>query len=112
VDRPCAGFLHGWYSGQEAGGALPTVLFARLNPWGTTAHQFRSEPGPTIRCTTVIMPTPPANTVIYKEGVFMGYRGYEHNGGSAVPLWLRPEYTTFAFKNLGITPTVRNAAKT
>jgi beta-glucosidase len=103
IDRVPA-FLHGWYSGQEAGRALPKVLFGEVNPSGRLPITFerRWEDNP-VHDTHYA--NAPANTVIYKEGVFMGYRGYEHNNVKPLfPFGHGLSYTTFAFKNLGITP--------
>jgi len=104
IDRVPA-FLHGWYSGQEAGGALPTVLFGEVNPSGRLPISFeRAWADNPVHDSYYA--NAPANTVIYKEGVFMGYRGYEHNGVKPLfPFGYGLSYTTFAFKNLGITPT-------
>jgi beta-glucosidase len=103
IDRVPA-VLHGWYSGQEGGRALPRVLFGEVNPSGRLPMTFerRWEDNP-VHDTHYA--NAPGNTVIYKEGVFMGYRGYEHNGVKPLfPFGHGLSYTTFAFKNLGITP--------
>ena len=55
----------------------------------------------------------PNNTVIYKEGVFMGYRGYEHNGVKPLfPFGHGLSYTTFAYLNLAVTPAAPKAGET
>jgi beta-glucosidase len=96
--------LHGWYGGQEAGWALAGILFGRVNPSGRLPISFerRWEDNPVHDSYYV---NAPGNTVIYKEGVFMGYRGYEHNGVKPLfPFGYGLSYTTFAFANLAITP--------
>jgi beta-glucosidase len=103
IDRVPA-FLHAWYSGQEAGRALPKVLFGEVNPSGrlpmTFERRWADNPVHDTHYANA-----PGNTVIYREGVFMGYRGYERNGVKPLfPFGHGLSYTTFAFKNLGITP--------
>jgi beta-glucosidase len=97
-------FLHGWYSGQEAGRALPKILFGDVNPSGHLPISFeRTWADNPVHDSYYI--NAPANTVVYKEGVFVGYRGYEHNG--VKPLFAFGHglsYTTFAFQNLKLAP--------
>jgi beta-glucosidase len=97
-------FLHGWYAGQEGGRALPRILFGDVNPSGRLpiSWERRWEDNPVHDSYSV---NAPQNTVNYKEGVFMGYRGYEHNGVKPLfPFGYGLSYTTFAFKNLALTP--------
>jgi beta-glucosidase len=103
IDRVPA-LLHGWYSGQEAGRALPKVLFGEVDPSGrlpiTFERRWADNPVHDAHYANA-----PGNTVVYKEGVFVGYRGYEHNSVKPLfPFGHGLSYTTFAFKNLGITP--------
>jgi beta-glucosidase len=103
IDRVPA-LLHGWYSGQEAGRALPKILFGEVNPSGRLPISFE-------RAWTdnpahdSYNPNAPKNTVVYKEGVFVGYRGYERNGVKPLfPFGHGLSYTTFAFQNLKLAP--------
>jgi beta-glucosidase len=103
IDRVPA-FLHGWYSGQEAGRALPKILFGEVNPSGRLPISFeRAWADNPVHDSYYV--NAPDNTVVYKEGVFVGYRGYEHNG--VKPLFAFGQglsYTTFAFQNLKLAP--------
>ena len=110
IDRVPA-FLHGWYSGQEAGRALPKVLFGEVNPSGRLPISFeRAWADNPVHDSYYA--NAPGNTVIYKEGVFMGYRGYEHNGVKPLfPFGHGLSYTTFAFKNLSSPPRRREGRR-
>ena len=103
IDRVPA-FLHGWYPGQEGGRALPRILFGDIDPSGRLPISFecRWSDNPVHDSYYV---NAPDDTVVYKEGVFVGYRGYEHNGVKPLfPFGYGLSYTTFAFKNLDLTP--------
>ena len=111
IDRVPA-FLHGWYSGQEGGRALPRILFGDINPSGRLpiSWERRWEDNPVHDSYYV---NAPHNTVNYKEGVFVGYRGYEHNGVKPLfPFGYGLSYTTFAFKNLSLAPVAPRLGQT
>ncbi len=110
IDRVPA-FLHGWYAGQEGGRALPRVLFGDVNPSGHLPISFerRWADNPVHDSYYV---NAPDNTVDYKEGVFVGYRGYEHNGVKPLyPFGYGLSYTTFAFGHLAVTPAAPKAGE-
>ena len=103
--------LQGWYGGQEGGWALAGILFGRITPSGhlPISWERRWEDNPVHDS---YHPNAPANTVIYQEGVFVGYRGYEHNGVKPLfPFGYGLSYTTFAFTNLAVTPRAPKAGE-
>jgi beta-glucosidase len=96
--------LHAWYTGQESGRALARILLGDVNPSGRLPISFeRAWADNPVHDSYYI--NAPANTVDYKEGVFVGYRGYEHNGVKPLfPFGHGLSYTTFAFQNLALAP--------
>ena len=103
VDRVPA-LLEAWYPGQQGGTAVAEVLFGDVNPSGRLPITFerRWEDNPVHDSYY-----PEANTkrVVYKEGVFVGYRGYEHAGTKPLfPFGSGLSYTTFKYSNLSIKP--------
>jgi beta-glucosidase len=108
IDRAPA-LLEAWYSGQEGGTALAQILFGDANPSGRLPVSFERqwEDNPVHN---TYYPEPGAEEVTYNEGVFVGYRGYEHNGTKPLfPFGYGLSYTTFQYKNLSVRP-VENAA--
>ena len=94
--------LQAWYPGQEGGTALREILFGEVNPSGRLPVSFerRWEDNPVH---DTYYPTDTTNRVVYKEGVFVGYRGYEHNGKKPLfPFGYGLSYTNFAYSNLSI----------
>jgi beta-glucosidase len=96
--------LETWYAGQEGGRALAEILFGDVNPSGHLPATFerQAEDNPTFHN---YYPEPGTNRVVYKEGIFVGYRGYQHN--HVQPLFLFGyglSYTTFKFANLAVSP--------
>ncbi|HWX53161.1 MAG TPA: glycoside hydrolase family 3 C-terminal domain-containing protein [Verrucomicrobiae bacterium] len=104
IDRVPA-VLQAWYPGQEGGVALAEILFGEVDPSGRLpiSLERRWEDNPVHESYY-----PPSGTkrVAYKEGVFMGYRGYEHTDKK--PLFafgFGLSYTTFTYRNLSVTKT-------
>ncbi|HEY6376465.1 MAG TPA: glycoside hydrolase family 3 C-terminal domain-containing protein, partial [Edaphobacter sp.] len=101
IDRVPA-FLATWYSGQEGGTALAETLFGAINPSGhlPVTLERKAEDNPTY---ANYYPEGDSNRVLYKEGIFVGYRGYEHNNTKPLyPFGYGLSYTTFKFSNLSI----------
>jgi glycosyl hydrolase family 3 len=75
------GLLQSWYLGQEGGKALARVLTGSVNPSGHLPVTFetRLEDNPVYH---TYYPEPNTNRVHYKEGVFVGYLGYEKRASS------------------------------
>jgi beta-glucosidase len=104
IDRVPA-FLQAWYPGQEGGRALAEILFGDVNPSGHLPITFerRWEDNPVHDS---YYPNDGGTNVRYREGVFVGYRGYEHNGVKPLfPFGHGLSYTTFTFTNLSLSAT-------
>jgi beta-glucosidase len=101
IDRTPA-LLQVWYPGQEGGKAAADILFGDANPSGRLPATFerRWEDNPVHDS---YYPTAGTNRVVYKEGVFVGYRGYEHNGTKPLfPFGYGLSYTTFSYSNIRV----------
>jgi beta-glucosidase len=102
--------LQTWYPGQEGGTALAEVLFGNVNPSGrlpvTFERQWEDNP-----VHDNYYPSDNTKRVVYKEGVFVGYRGYEHNGTKPLfPFGYGLSYTMFAYRNLSVARAGNNVA--
>jgi beta-glucosidase len=103
IDRVPA-LVQAWYPGQEGGTALTEILFGDVNPSGRLPVSFerRWEDNPVHDS---YYPEPGTKRVVYKEGIFVGYRGYEHNDTKPrFPFGFGLSYTTFKYSNLSIQP--------
>jgi beta-glucosidase len=97
------GVLQAWYAGQEGGTALAEILFGEANPSGRLpiSIERRWEDNPVHDSYYA----DDKNRIVYKEGVFVGYRGYEHNGVKPLfPFGFGLSYTRFSFSNLSVAP--------
>jgi beta-glucosidase len=96
--------VQAWFPGQEGGRALAEILFGDVNPSGRLPVTFerRWEDNPVHDS---YYPAAGAKRVVYKEGVFVGYRGYERNGTKPLfPFGFGLSYTNFKYGNLSIKP--------
>lgn len=101
-----AGLVEAFYPEQNGGQALAEILFGDVNPSGklpiTMEKQAQDNPA------FATSPNPVnqhPNSISYSEGVFIGYRGYDHNGIQPLfPFGFGLSYTTFSFSKLQISP--------
>ncbi|MFN2511085.1 MAG: beta-glucosidase [Pyrinomonadaceae bacterium] len=110
LDRVPA-LIHAWYPGQEGGTALAQVLFGEVNPSGRLpiTLERRWEDNPTHA--SYYPAAADTKRVEYKEGVFVGYRGYERNNTKPLfPFGHGMSYTTFKYSNLSIKSVTGGAA--
>lgn len=95
-------YMENWYAGQDGGTALAKILFGDVNPSGHLPATFerRAEDNPTF---DTYYPEEGTNKVVYKEGIFVGYRGYLHNHVQPLyPFGYGLSYTTFRFSHLAV----------
>jgi beta-glucosidase len=107
LDRVPA-LVEAWYPGQEGGTALAEILFGDVNPSGRLPVTFerRWEDNPVHDS---YYPPQGTKKVVYKEGVFVGYRGYEHAGTKPLfPFGFGLSYTSFKYENLAIKSSDKN----
>jgi beta-glucosidase len=109
VDRTRA-LVAAWYPGQEGGSALADLLFGDANFSGRLpiSWERKVEDNPSVANYYYNDPKNP-NRIVYREGVFVGYRGYQR--GSTAPLFpfgFGLSYTSFKYDKLSVTPTAAN----
>ena len=107
LDRVPA-LLQTWFAGQAVGTAVAEILFGAVNPSGRLPATFerRWEENP---AHDYYYPTPGTQRIVYEEGVFVGYRGYEKNGVTPLfPFGHGLSYTNFEYDNLEISPDSTN----
>ncbi|MBP1622987.1 MAG: Beta-glucosidase, partial [Acidobacteria bacterium] len=97
-------YLTMWYPGELGGQALAEVLFGVVNPSGRLPVTFerRWEDNPSFAS---YYPATGTRRVEYKDGIFVGYRGYEHNKVKPLfPFGYGLSYTTFRYGKLSVEP--------
>src|SRR5205823_5804574 len=96
--------LHAWYPGQAGGTALAEILFGDVNPSGKLPASFEKRFEDNAAFGQVSYPGE-AGQVNYHEGIFVGYRHFDHDK-------IEPQfcfghglsYTTFKYGNLKVSP--------
>jgi beta-glucosidase len=94
--------LEAWYPGQAGGKALAEIILGDVNPSGRLPISYdRSWEESPVHDS--YYPAPGTNRVVYKEGLFVGYRGYEHAGKQPLfPFGYGLSYTSFRYGGLSI----------
>jgi beta-glucosidase len=93
--------VEGWYPGQEGGTAIAEILAGDVNPSGHLAATFERHWEDNPAHDSYYSNAGTKTKVVYNEGLFVGYRGYEHNG--VKPLFAFGHglsYTTFKYSDL------------
>jgi beta-glucosidase len=94
-----------WYAGQEGGTALAEILLGDVNPSGRLPVTFERRRGDNPTHASYYPAAAGTNRVEYKEGVFVGYRGYEKAGTKPLfPFGHGLSYTTFRYSDLKVMP--------
>lgn len=97
------GLLHAWFPGQEGGTAIGEILSGKVNPSGKLPASFekRWDDNPTFNN---YYDTDGDKHVVYKEGLDIGYRYYDHSDVKPqFPFGYGLSYTTFDYSDMTIT---------
>ncbi len=95
-----------WYPGQEGGAALADLLTGDADPSGrlpiSWERAFADNPSfPNYYYNDTGHP----DRVVYREGVFLGYRGFQHAGVKPLyPFGFGLSYTSFKYSHFRVTP--------
>lgn len=105
--------LMAWYPGQQGGLAISEIITGKISPSGKLpiSIEAKLEDNPSaanyhenvdrVRSHTIN----PHARVEYREGIFMGYRGYEKTGVKPLfPFGFGLSYTSFEYSSLDIKP--------
>ena len=103
--------MHGWYSGEQGGTALAQIVFGDYSPSGRLpiSLERRLEDSAAFHS---YYPNDGPKRIKYTEGIFVGYRHFDHDNIKPLfPFGFGLSYTTFAYKNLGISPATANFSR-
>lgn len=104
------GVIWAAYPGQEGGTALADIIFGNVNPSGKLPMTFErlETDNPTYYYYNATN-----RRVNLKEGIFVGYRGYQKNNKTPLfPFGYGLSYTTFELSDLKATPNVATVTVT
>jgi beta-glucosidase len=96
------GIFETWYAGEEGGTAAARLLFGDENPSGRLPISWEKKitDNPSYKS---YYPDAGTNKIVYREGVFMGYRGYERSHVEPeFPFGFGLSYTSFTLSNLAV----------
>jgi beta-glucosidase len=96
--------IEAWYPGQQGGTALAQIVSGEVNPSGRLPVSFErlESDSPSF---AYYYPEPGSKKIVYKEGIFMGYRGFEKSGTRPLfPFGSGLSYTSFGYRDLKVTP--------
>jgi beta-glucosidase len=94
--------LYAWYPGLEGGNALARVLFGDVNPSGKLPCTFPKKLADTPTATLGTYPGT-NSTVVYKEGLLVGYRWYDTKDIQPLfPFGHGLSYTHFKYSKLNL----------
>ena len=111
-DERVPAVLEAWFAGQEQGDAIARVLFGDVNPSGKLPLTFPVDEAHTPVATPEQYPGVDG-TVHYREGVFVGYRGYDELGMEPrFPFGHGLSYAEFAYADLDLRPLPGDASGT
>ena len=93
--------VEAWLGGQAAGGGIADVLTGKVNPSGRLAETIPHR----LEDNSSYFNFPGDSQIVrYGEGLFIGYRGYDHaHQEVAFPFGFGLSYTTFALSDLAVT---------
>lgn len=101
--------LQAWYPGEDGGTAVAELLFGDANPSGHLPISWEKQltDNPSYEN---YYPQPGSIDIPYREGIYVGYRGYDHLHRTPLfPFGYGLSYTTFAYSGLKVTKTARGA---
>jgi beta-glucosidase len=100
-----------WYPGQEGGAAFASLLVGEANFAGRLPISWERAAADNPAHANYYYNDPEhANRIVYREGVFVGYRGYQHaNTKPMFPFGFGLSYTTFKYANLKVEPAKNDA---
>ncbi len=98
--------IQSWYPGQESGSALADLLTGDADPSGRLPISWERAitDDPTFANYYYNDPMHP-DRIVYREGVFVGYRGFQHTGVKPLfPFGFGLSYTSFKYSDFAVQP--------